>query len=120
MLSIMSPVVKLALAAGEPGDGAHHAHVAELLGEDQADIGALEVLVLQVVAILVGIQVAGEGIDGFQHAVERAQRDALHVGLFDVLALDARDHVAEHPDVLVGVVGRWRSGRARSRSGAER
>ena len=101
------------------GDRAHHAHVAELLGEDQPDVGALHVLGLEVFLVLIGIQIAGERIDRFQHAVQRAQGDALHVGLFDVLALNARNHVAEHANVFVGVVGGERSGRARCRSGAE-
>ena len=88
MLSIMSPVVKSAFAAGDPGTASTTTIVAVPLREHQPHIGALCVLVLQVVAILVGVQVAGERIDRLEHAVERAQRDALHVGLFHVLLLD--------------------------------
>ena len=61
-----------AFAAGEFGDDADHAHVPGLLGEDQADIGPLQVLVLQVFAILVGVQIAGERVDGFEQAVQSA------------------------------------------------
>src|ERR1039458_710805 len=82
-----------ALIAGAPRpflDRRYHAHIPRPLGEDQAHVGPLDVLVLQVVPILVGVQVAGEWVDRLEHAIQRAQADAPHVGLFDVLALDAR------------------------------
>src|SRR5262249_21517830 len=74
-------------------------------GQHQTDIGAGIVLVLQVVLILIGVEVAGEGVDRLQHSVECAERDTLHIGLFDVLALDSRHHVAEDTDVFVRIVG---------------
>ena len=100
----MSKVESPALAAGEFGIDTDHADVPGFLGQDQADVGALQVLVLQVLAILIGVQVAGEGIDRLEQAVQRAERDALHVRLFDVLALDMADDVAEDADVFEGVV----------------
>ena len=46
------------------------------------------------------------GIDGLQHAIDGAEGDALHVGLFDVIALDAREHLGVHGEVAVGIFRR--------------
>ena len=64
------------------------------------------VLALQPLLVLIGIQVAGVRIDGFEQAVHRAQRDALHVRLFHVIALDAREHLGVNGQVTVGVFRR--------------
>ena len=92
------------LGGGRVGNGIEHAQITgELLRENQAHVRAMRVLGLQVILVLMGIQIAREGIHGFQHSVERAQRHRLHVGLLDVLFLDVRHHFAEHFDVLISV-----------------
>ena len=108
MLSIMSPVVKFALAAGESGDRAHHRHIPEPLGQDQADIGAFDVLFF-----------GSRGTDPhsgswrrdpcFDMPIESAQRDALHIGLFDVLTLNALEYLGIHLQMAVYIVGRDRA-----------
>ena len=64
------------------------------------------ILGLQPLLVLIGIHVAGIRIDGFEHAVDGAERHALHVGLFDIIALDARQHLGVDGEVAVGVFRR--------------
>ena len=104
MLSIMSPVVKPALAAGDPGAASTTTIVPYRLESTRPTSARLRVLGLEVVAILIGVEVAGERIDGFQHAVERAHRDAFHIGLFNVLLLDVAHYLAEDANVFERVV----------------
>ncbi len=82
----------------------HHHDRPIALGEHQTHVGALEVLCFEVVAVLIGAEVAGERIDGFEHTVQRAHRDALHIGLFNVLLLDVAHYLAEDANVFERVV----------------
>jgi hypothetical protein len=62
--------------------------------------------VLQVLLVLLGAEVAGEGVDRFEQARDGAQRDALQIRLFDVVALDAGEDFREDGEVLVSVLRR--------------
>ena len=73
------------------------------------------ILALQPLLVLIGIQVAGVRIDGFEQPIQRAQRDALHVGLFHVIALDSREHFGVNGEVPVSIFG----GSALAAHGAE-
>src|ERR1700691_1527243 len=63
------------------------------------------ILALEPLLVLVGIQVAGIWINGFQQTIQRAQRDALHVGLFHVIALDSREHFGINGKMPVSIFG---------------
>src|ERR1022692_1783697 len=64
------------------------------------------ILTLHPLLVLIGIQIAGVGVDGFEQSVDSAQSDALHVGFFHVVALDAREHFGINGQMAVGVL--WR------------
>ena len=115
----MSKVESPAFAAGEFGTTPTTPTYPDFFDRIRPTSARFSVLVLQVLAILVGVQVAGERVDRFEQAVQSAQRDALHVRLFDVLALDVPDDVAEDADVLEGVVLARRPCPAPTRPAAE-
>jgi hypothetical protein len=54
--------------------------------------------------ILVGVEVAGERVDCLQHAIHRAERNILDVGLLNVLALDAGKDFGIYREVTVSVI----------------
>ena len=64
------------------------------------------ILALEPLLVLIGVEVAGVGVDGFEQSVDGAERDALHVGFFHVVALDAREDFGVNGEVLVGILGR--------------
>ena len=82
------------LACRRTGQRIHHRQISEPAREHQTDIGFRSLLRFQIFFVLLGIQIAGVGIERFQHAVDRAQCHRLHVGLFDIIGLDARKHFA--------------------------
>jgi len=53
---------------------------------------------------LIGVQVTGERVYRFEQSVQSAERDALHIRLFYVLALDVPDDVAKNTNVFERVV----------------
>ena len=61
------------LAAGESRQRAHHRHVTVALGQHHAHVALVGVLVLQVLLVLIGVEVAGERVDRFQQPVDRAR-----------------------------------------------
>jgi len=69
----------------------------------------MRVLILQIVLVLIGIQVAGEWIDGFEQSVQSAQGDALHVRLFHVFTLYAMQHFGVHAKLRIRPVARGAS-----------
>ena len=89
------PGGKARLGRGRIRQSAYHAHVTVPLGEYHSDVALVGVLVSQVLLVLIGVQVAGKRIDRLQQPVDRAQRHALQVGLFDVVALDAGEDLGK-------------------------
>ena len=120
MVSRTSVVPRPAFAGGRSRNGIHDADVAELLRQDQPDVGLVLVLALHPLFVLIGVEVAGVWIDGFEQPVHRAQRDALHVGLFHVIALDAREDLGVNREMPVSVFRGMRSCRASRRRGAQK
>ena len=64
------------------------------------------ILALQPLLVLVGIQVTRIRVNRLEQTVHRAHCDTLHVRLFDVVALDAREHLGIDGQVTVGVFRR--------------
>ena len=97
------------LGRGRSGSHAHDADESEFLGQHQAHPGLMRILVLQIVLVLIGIQIAGEWIDRFEQPVQSAQGDALHIRLFHVFALDAVQHFGVDAELRIRPVGRCAS-----------
>ena len=64
------------IAGGKPrlggrrsGNGAHHADIAEALREDQSNVTFVPDAVLLVFLVLIGVEIAGEGVDGFEQPI---------------------------------------------------
>ncbi len=93
----------------------NHSHVAVSFCQNQAHTRACGVLILLILPVLVGIEVTGERIDRFKHPVDSAQRDALHVRLFNVLQLDALENLGVHLQVPVNVVRCYSTSRSRAK-----
>jgi hypothetical protein len=46
-----------------------------------------------ILLILIGVQIARERIESFEHPVDGPDRDGLHVGFLDVIRFDVRENV---------------------------
>ena len=106
MLSMRSPVSMLAFSAGEPGSAFNYRNVSVTLGEDETDASLRIVGAFFILAILIGIQVAGERIDRLQKAVDSAESDTFHVGLFDIFELDTFENFGVDLQMSVDIVVR--------------
>ena len=94
------------LGRGRAWECVHHAHIAEALREHQADIRLGRFLGLEVLLVLIGIKIAGVRIQGFEHPVDRPERDCLHVRLFHVVGPNPGKNLAINAEVSIGVVRR--------------
>ena len=67
---------------------------------------------------MLGIQIAGKGIDGFEHARQCALSHALHIRLFHVLTLDTGKHFRVNSQMAIhtGARGIGRSALAQDRT----
>ena len=104
MVSIISPVVRPALAAGEPGTAATTPIYPKRF--DRIRPTSPFIAVLLIFLVLIGIEIAGERVYGFQQAVQSSERHALQIRFFDVFTLDPGQDFGVHGEMAVRVVGR--------------
>ncbi len=96
----------IGLVGGGAGQGIDDGDVTVTLSEDETDAGFAEIGAFFVLAVLIGVEIAGEGVDGFEETVDCAEGDALHVRFFDVFQLDALEHFGVDLEMPVNIIVR--------------
>ena len=86
------------------GQRVNNRHIPVPLRQDQTNPGFGRILRFFILPVLIGVQIAGKGIDRFEKTVDCAERDALHVRLFDVFQLDAFENLCVDLQVPVNIV----------------
>ena len=102
------------LVGGGTRQGINHGNITITLGEDKTHAGFAKIGALFILAVLISIEIAGEGVDGLEEAVDSAEGDALHVWFFDVFELDALENFGVNLEMPVDIIVRDSAATARA------